>query len=147
MATDFLDAADRHLKDARLLDQEKHYANADHLYGIAAECMLKAIMVGLGAPVSTKGNLHERAHKTHIDQLWSEYCALVGGAGGASYLPFAPNYCPFLDWDINQRYAPHRGFTDGWLKSKRRREDMHAILLSLQAAMLDGIFYVPLKGE
>ena len=141
MVTDFLDAADRHLTDAGLLHQEEHYANADHLYGIAAECMLKAIMVGLGAPVSKKGNLHERAHKAHIDELWSEYCAFVGGVGGASYLPFSPNHCPFPDWNINQRYAPSGGFTDGWLRSKRRREDAHDIVLSLQAALLDGIFH------
>lgn len=142
MATDFLNAAERHLADARLLDREKRYANADHLYGVAAECMLKAIMVSLGAPTSRKGNLHERAHKTHIDELWSEFCAFAGGAGGASYLPFPPNYRPFPDWDINQRYAPQAGFTDGWLRSNRRREDMHAIVSSLQAAILDGIFHV-----
>lgn len=142
MATDFLDAAHRHLADARLLDREQRYPNADHLYGIAAECMLKAIMVALGAPVSSKGNLHERAHKTHIDLLWSEFCAFVGGAGGASYLPFPPGYRPFPDWDINQRYAPRAGFTDGWLHSKRRREDVHAIALVLEAALLDGIFHL-----
>jgi hypothetical protein len=104
--------------------------------------MLKAIMVGLGAPISQKGNLHERAHKTHIDGLWSGFCAFAGGAGGGSYLPFPPSYRPFLHWDINQRYSPRAGFTDGWLKSKRRREDVQGIGLSLQAAMLDGILHI-----
>ena len=140
MKTDFQDAARRHLIDAQILDGQHHrYANADHLYGIAAECMLKAIMVGLGAPVSRKGNPHERAHKTHINELWSEFCAFASGAGGASYMPFAAHQQPFEVWDINQRYAPQRDFTDGWLKSKRRREEVQSVALSLQAAMLDGI--------
>jgi hypothetical protein len=139
MNADFQDAARRHHTDALLLDQRQRYGNADHLYGIAAECMLKAIMVGLGAPVSNRGNPQDQAHRTHINELWGEFCAFVGGAGGSSYLPFPSHHRPFADWNVSQRYAPQRLFTDGWLKSKRRREEVAAIAASLQAAILDGI--------
>jgi hypothetical protein len=140
MDTDFLDAAHRHLMDARLLDR-KHgrYANADHLYGIAAECMLKAIMVGLGATLSTKGNLQERAHRQHIDTLWGEYCAFAAGRGGISYLPFPSHHCLFAGWRIDQRYAPERHFTAGHLQAKRRQEETAECGRALQRAILDGI--------
>lgn len=38
MPVDFRDAADRHFTDAGLLSQARRLANADHLYGVAAEC-------------------------------------------------------------------------------------------------------------
>jgi len=139
VSTDFLDASHRHYTDAGLLDRHERYANADHLYGIAAECMLKTIMIGLGAQVSNKGNLREQAYKVHIDTLWLEFSAFVGGAGGSNYMPFPPHQTPFLDWDINQRYAAERHFTDRWIRSKRRREDVQAIARTLQAAILDGL--------
>ncbi len=41
MSVDFGDAHIRHWKDAELLYCVQHLANADHLYGMAAECGLK----------------------------------------------------------------------------------------------------------
>lgn len=43
--SDFFNAHQRHWKDAELLYKEKRWANADHLYGLSAECGLKAVMV------------------------------------------------------------------------------------------------------
>jgi len=40
---DFLDAHERHWEDAELLFGNRRWANADHLYGLAAECGLKAL--------------------------------------------------------------------------------------------------------
>ncbi|MDR3553905.1 MAG: hypothetical protein P4L55_04045 [Syntrophobacteraceae bacterium] len=48
MSVDFCDAAYRHFNDAKRLFDNDRMANADHLTGIAAECALKAVMVGLG---------------------------------------------------------------------------------------------------
>ncbi|WHF34964.1 hypothetical protein [Aeromonas salmonicida] len=44
MQADFLDAHARHWDDAESLLQAQRWANADHLYGMAAECGLKQLM-------------------------------------------------------------------------------------------------------
>lgn len=40
----FRDAMDRHWQDAELLHRKERLANADHLYGLSAECGLKALL-------------------------------------------------------------------------------------------------------
>lgn len=44
MAENFLDAHHRHWDDAELLYQAQRWANADHLFGVSAECGLKRLM-------------------------------------------------------------------------------------------------------
>ena len=44
LTEDFLDAMDRHWRDAELLRSSERLANADHLYGLSAECGLKALL-------------------------------------------------------------------------------------------------------
>lgn len=48
MKTDFHDAHERHWDDAERLFEAQRWANADHLYGVAAECGLKWLMVHFG---------------------------------------------------------------------------------------------------
>jgi hypothetical protein len=81
----------------------------------------------------------EAAHRAHIDAIWDEYCAFVGGAGGASYVPFPPNQRPFQDWSINQRYTPQRHFSERRFRSLGRQAELNAMLRCLQEAILDGI--------
>lgn len=45
MNTDYLDAHERHWDDAELLKATARHANADHLYGMSAECGLKCLMI------------------------------------------------------------------------------------------------------
>ena len=59
MPLDFRDAAKRHWKDAEyLLEDERFAANADHLFGMSAECALKAVMLSLG--MQMVGNMPEK---------------------------------------------------------------------------------------
>ncbi len=67
MTTDFSDAADRHFHDGELLRTHRRWANADHLFGFATECALKAIMLGLGA--KQKHGVPE-GKRQHIDIFW-----------------------------------------------------------------------------
>lgn len=69
---DFLDAMDRHWRDAELLRRKERLANADHLYGLSAECGLKAIMQRLG--MEMKNNVPRfRDDRKHINGLWDRY--------------------------------------------------------------------------
>jgi len=108
MDTDFKNAAHRHHNSAKLLYDKQHYGDSDHLYGLAAECGLKAIMVGLGAPTKND-DLKKDAHRKHINDLWNEYENFLSGRNASNYsLPFQKN--PFGDWDSAQRYASSKHF-------------------------------------
>jgi hypothetical protein len=106
MSTDYFDAATRHQKDASLLFENKRWPNADQLYGLAAECALKAIMQALGMPLWDDGAPKERKHRRHIDRLWNEFLTFANGKAGATIVRALPADNPFDDWCIAQRYQP-----------------------------------------
>jgi hypothetical protein len=103
MNADFLDAHRRHLCDADYLFNASHLANADQLYGMAAECGLKQLMLAFGMKVrAADGAPEKREDREHIDKLWIRYEAYRSGTvqgvqyGLPSSSPFpesvTPNY-------------------------------------------------------
>jgi len=106
MHDDFLDAHGQHLDDAERLFQAGRWANADHLYGMAAECGLKALMEKL----SPKGALDLKLDRKHImedkgsDTAWSRYQAYLAGHALGTKLS-VPASNPFTNWSVSQRYA------------------------------------------
>ena len=96
---DFADAHLRHWEDAESLFALDRWANADHLYGLSAECGLKAVMQALGMQV---------APMEHIDKLWPTYIDFVEGQHETHYVLCGT---PFADWSISDRYANRSHFT------------------------------------
>ncbi len=137
MSTDFYDAFSRHDKDADLLLEKKRWANADHHYGLAAECALKALLLQQGIP-SKNGDIPSGKqfchYRKHINELWSSYQSFMQ-TRSAYEIP--PNN-PFQDWDITQRYAPEKeiteqtarthGATVGTLKQIIRKAEQDGVL-------------------
>ncbi|MBE7373004.1 SAM-dependent methyltransferase [Pseudomonas sp. AL-54] len=108
METDFLDAHQRHWDDAERLYNSQRWANADHLYGVSAECGMKRLMIEFGMPLGNRGPA-EREDREHIDNLWMRYESYrTGHHRGAGYALSDSN--PFQDWHISQRYAPQTRF-------------------------------------
>jgi hypothetical protein len=103
VSTDFKDAARRHWDDAELLDNNRRWPNADHLYGFAAECALKAVMVGLGMQLGPDGK-PPKPHAVHIHQLWDQFLTFANGQGQAGYAAMLQQSNPFSAWHENQRY-------------------------------------------
>lgn len=106
---DFQDAAKRHLDDAELLfmHSSPRLANASHLFGISAECSLKAITRKFNPSAKFYGN------KGHIPLLFSELSnvapALAGNASLAGQITgLNPN---FAKWRVAQRYESQSTFT------------------------------------
>lgn len=113
MDSDFLDAHERHWQDAELLFQNSRLANADHLYGMAAECGLKRLMLAFGMPCDRSGTpIHD---KVHADNVWIRYESYNSGRPQYT-LP--PN--PFANWNVNQRYAHQRHFDKNLVEPHRR---------------------------
>lgn len=106
---DYDDAHRRHWCDAEILFGKGRYANADHLYGISAECGMKAVMRMLNRSTSQK----------HVNDLWREFVDCVNKQPGELLSTAFRDREPFSDWHIAGRYenakrfqiqrvAPHR---------------------------------------
>ena len=133
---DFTDAQRRHWEDAELLFEHSHWPNADHLYGLSAECGLKAIMLSLGMGVDDSGTPIEPKHKQHVDGLWPVFEDFAQGSGGKAYLASLPSGDPFSGWSIHDRYANRSFFQRANVASHRcaARQVGH----SVQRAALEG---------
>lgn len=74
MQADFLDAHERHWDDAERLFQAQRWANADHLYGMAAECGLKRLMMVFGMSVdTTTGSPVNSKDWKHANNIWMRF--------------------------------------------------------------------------
>jgi hypothetical protein len=103
MSVDFFDAHQRHFKDADTLYDGSRWANADHLYGLSAECGLKALMQSFGMMLEPRGVPENKADRKHMDHLLPRYEHYrAGHTAGAKYALSVTN--EFDDWDISQRY-------------------------------------------
>ena len=96
---DYTDAAERHFLSGCHDLQGGHQATASHCFGIAAECVLKALMCDLqpqNKPVS--GN--------HLGlKLWAEFANHQTVQSHPSRVAHVQQYQPgFVGWAVHQRY-------------------------------------------
>ncbi|MGB7511899.1 MAG: hypothetical protein WBP54_11520 [Pelodictyon phaeoclathratiforme] len=136
MNPDFLDAHERHWEDAELLKDGNRLANADHLFGISAECGLKCLMIQFGMPMDTD-KPKDRQDRIHANEIWRRFEAYRSGhQQGTNYALSLPD--PFMDdWDVNQRYARRDDFDISRLASHRAGAE--AVLNLIKKAKLAGL--------
>jgi hypothetical protein len=137
MNTNYRDAAVRHFTDGETLSGVKRYANADQLYGLAAECSIKAVMVGLGMQVTNNGAPRDHAHKVHMPELWMAFQSFADGRLASRYLEPLPHLNPFDDWKVDQRYWASAAF--GGPRTKNHRDAAALCQESMELAVLDGV--------
>jgi len=137
MPVDFRDAAERHWEDAEYLSADTRTANADHLYGLSAECVLKAVMFALGMTLRTDGVPADRQHRVHINDLWNEFVSFTNSRNGAQYASQISNIAnPFTNWSVNQRYDHRTGVTSVITETHRQGAQMAKQILD--SAILNG---------
>lgn len=134
MISDFFDAHHRHWEDAEFLHGDSRWANADHLYGMAAESGLKRLMQAFGMPVDAIGKPSDSKDRHHVDKIWARYESYRSGRGQGAYsLPGNP----FVDWNVSQRYARRSEFDRARVEGHRRGSQIVRSLLS--KAELEGL--------
>lgn len=137
MNTDFLDAHLRHFCDADTLFDVSRLANADHLYGMAAECGLKRLMVAFGMQTDATGAPADRKKDwIHADKIWVRYEAYRSGPiDGMQYGLSAAN--PFEDWRSEQRYEKEEHFNIARVEPHRAAaQHVHALIKKAEKAGL-----------
>lgn len=119
MQSDFLDAHDRHWQDAKQLFEASRWANADHLFGMAAECGLKKLMLAFGMPFDpVEDSPTRKSDKRHVDAIWLRYETYRSGHHqGANYVLTTIN--PFQNWNASQRYAHQNHFNQAQVEPHR----------------------------
>ena len=111
---DYADAHLRHWTDAELLYAEKHWPNADYLYGLSAECGLKAVMRHWKCrPKPGKCRPKPGKRWGHLPELWPTFETFAQGRNDGRYLQLLPVGEPFADWSIHGRYANRKHFDQG----------------------------------
>lgn len=103
---DYYGAAQRHWDDAKFLHDNRRLPNADQLFGLSAECSLKAVMLALGMPMHPSGNKPQSRDHGHINILWDEFGIFATGRGQAHYASMLGTTNPFVGWDVGHRYEP-----------------------------------------
>ncbi len=137
MSTDFRDAARRHLDDAELLLNDNRIPNADQLFGLSAECSLKAVMVALGMTITRRGTPVDRGHKVHMPEQWAAFQSFASGRLASRYLEPLEQQNPFADWSVDQRYRKDSSIT------ARAAQNHRAAAIqcreSLEILLIDGV--------
>ncbi len=137
MNTDFKDAHDRHWLDAELLFSSNRWANADHLYGLAAECGLKCLMLAFGMTLDHGHNMpQDQRDRKHANGILARYETYrCGHPRGAHYALPASN--PFSDWDVSQRYANRSNF--GRMRAQSHQAGANTVRQMINKATRDGL--------
>lgn len=134
MHTDFLDAHDRHREDGERLFKVHRWANADHLYGLAAECGLKRLMLIFGMPYDTARDRPDKSQdREHANGIWDRFESYR--CGRLHY--DLPTSNPFHDWNASQRYAHQSSFDQKLVQS--HRAGAQEVCRLIQQAKRDGI--------
>lgn len=131
ISEDFANAADRYWIDANTLHQSGRLATADHLFGVSAECALKAIMVKLSGKTSLPGK-----YKIHLPYIWNEFIAYIPLSGTHPYAGVLSSN-PFSGWDVSDRYGHDSQFTASRVANHRAASSQAYKVL--EKARLDGV--------
>ncbi|MBE0471748.1 MAG: SAM-dependent methyltransferase [Methyloprofundus sp.] len=135
MPTDFYDAHQRHFNDADTLYTSSRWANADHLFGLSAECGLKALMQSFGMMLQPNG-APTRDDRKHMDNLLPRYEHYRSGhAAGAQYALSLTT--EFDNWSVNQRYDHQSNFSQSVVDP--HQQAALTIRKLIQQAKLDGL--------
>ena len=137
MNSDFHDAHNRHWQDGEQLFQAQRWANADHLFGMAAECGLKRLMLVFEMPFDTNKNRPQMSQdQKHADGVWARYETYRSGHHqGVNYNLSSAN--PFQDWRVSQRYANQCHFDQA--RVEPHRDGAEKVRRLIRKAQRDGL--------
>lgn len=116
---DFRAAAKRHYDDGLLLSGNGRLPGADHFFGIAAECAIKAALHTVGELKLDALGKPGKPYAQHCPGIWEEYLLHHGGNASLSRFPLPQNN-PFLgNWDVSDRYSDGSAITTASLELHR----------------------------
>ncbi|HRJ60111.1 MAG TPA: hypothetical protein PKZ97_02920 [Azospirillaceae bacterium] len=117
---DYSDSAGRLFIDAETLYKQNRWETAGHLYGVAAECAVKATLKRGGLAIDKKSGL-----KTHFPALAGAVSLIAQGRHSMTVF----NRAGFLDsWKVDTRYAKNDGTIEQKLCAAWRQDTADMLL-------------------
>lgn len=113
-------AARRHLEAAETLYQGTRRDVAGYLYGLAAECAIKALMLDLGMRPMVEARGNDDPFYAHFRRLTT---MLRDGAHARQHLDlrkFTEDTRFMEHWDISMRYSDGKGIREAWVSRWRQ---------------------------
>lgn len=117
MPEDYAAAAVRHFSDGSLLENNRSVANADQLFGFAAECAVKFALAEL--PGFLDGDVLRQEYKKHINDLWDLVPVQSLQRRYPELMALLKIKGPFASWSTTQRYGPDGVVADQDLERHR----------------------------
>lgn len=114
-ARDMRTAAYRHLEAAEVLADGKRRDVAGYLYGIAAECGIKAMMLDINIRPLPNAERRDDPFFAHFPDLRTLLRSSLGGRLAAPLLNFIGNDAFMNQWSTDMRYSHGRDVTDSWV--------------------------------
>lgn len=128
-------AAKRHYDDAKYLNGDGRVVNAGQLYGLAAECCIKAVLMSQpNCTINPRdvGHINQAISSRYINQL----SISVQGRSSQNYYAMIPNIQYFGRWRIAHRYWEDSAIPndiEDWQTAAREAR------LMLDQAIVDGV--------
>jgi hypothetical protein len=146
MPTSYKDSARRHVSDAEYLwisGSQPRFPNASQLFGMSAECALKAVLIGLGLPTKPDGGVDDHKKYGHLPRLWNEFATYAAGQLGGRYAGLLPGSVgaalPFSSWDVSDRYATDSSLAPRNAEFTNHRSAARDCIALLELAIQDGL--------
>lgn len=143
----YFESARRHFQDANTLLRSSRKANAGHLFGVAAECGVKALLVASRVPIDTEGSIGSlpgvkgkgfRDHMPNLAQALTDFMGNIpDGRRAATYLSTLSGLGNFSDWRIEHRYWREAALPLGSIE--RWQSAAGGVMTVLDQAKEDGI--------
>jgi hypothetical protein len=107
-------AARRNLDAAIRLEDQRRETVAGYLFGIAAECAIKAMMSELG--LSFPKERLEDPRYAHLPELLTLLRDQISGRRSGALTKYIQDPRFFQGWCIRMRYSDGKNFNSEWLK-------------------------------
>jgi len=148
MPVNFKEACIRHYHDATYLKEDNRLPNAGHLYGLSAECGIKALIVSQGYATKSNGDLIDKNRnnkdhlKQHINKLSTTYfnslvTFILNGRNGSKYMSMLTSLSNYYNWDVAHRYNDNQtqisSYNVGWEIASKE------IMVMLTELIKDGV--------
>ena len=109
-------AAHRHFRAGEHLRTAHHDVVAGYLFGIAAECALKGLMIASGMRPLPETERRDDPFYAHFELLKSMLRNIASGRLATELRRFAEDDAFMQYWDISIRYSDGRDVRDSWVE-------------------------------
>lgn len=118
---DMASASRRHLQAADVLQDGNGRAVAGYLYGLAAECAVKAMMLEAGIRLLPQGEKSDDPYYAHFPHLRTMLRESLEGRSAVPLRRLIENDNFFSYWDIKIRYCKRDEILDRWIDTWREQ--------------------------